>query len=528
MEKPKQERIRGKGKDTIIDQDRWAILVAEYDYDNNVHPLLDSYGPCSNKSVQWICPEKGHRYEAAVNNRYKGTRCSYCYGKKVGADNCLAATHPEIAAQWHPTLNDKTPSDIKAGCNTKYWWMCERGHEWDAAPNTRTKGKGTGCRHCTGKTTADGNTLAAKFPEIAAEWSPKNTLKPDEVTPKCTKNVWWTCPKGHEYEAMIGNRTAGTGCSFCAGKKVCEDNSFATHYPELAVQWHPTKNEKSADTVSKSSGESAWWVCEKGHEWPALITNRIKGHNCPFCSGRYPSPENNLAICHSHLVKEWHPTKNIKSPFEFTPTSHHKVWWVCQFNPTHEWEAKIGNRTVGMKTNCPICCKSKLELATYNTLRKLGVDDFKSEHIFADLKEYRYDFYVPSWRTLIECDGIQHFENHSKFYAARVQGKTFEEQQESDRIKTKYAIDNGINIIRIGHNQVTHVEEILTKYASDKVWESTESKMLLFPEKLYTPWIHSAPDINERLLKDLERLQSAALAQFAEAKKMKASVIEHV
>jgi hypothetical protein len=50
----------------------------------------------------------------------------------------LDETHPEVAKQWHPTLNgDLTPREFTAGSNKKIWWKCDKGvdHEWNTSPN---------------------------------------------------------------------------------------------------------------------------------------------------------------------------------------------------------------------------------------------------------------------------------------------------------------------------------------------------------------------------------------------------------
>ena len=40
----------------------------------------------------------------------------------------LSVTHPEIAAQWHPTMNgDLTPDDVVAGSHKKASWKCPEG-----------------------------------------------------------------------------------------------------------------------------------------------------------------------------------------------------------------------------------------------------------------------------------------------------------------------------------------------------------------------------------------------------------------
>ena len=86
--------------------------------------------------VWWKCPKgDDHEWEASTNNRSKGQGCAVCSNKKIVLSNCLATTHPELAKEWHPTLNNgKTPFDVIAGTNKKLWWKCDKGddHEWDA------------------------------------------------------------------------------------------------------------------------------------------------------------------------------------------------------------------------------------------------------------------------------------------------------------------------------------------------------------------------------------------------------------
>ena len=100
----------------------------------------------SNKKVWWQC-EKEHEWESTVKNRSKGNGCPYCSGKRATSKNCLQALNPKLAKQWHPNKNgDLTPSDVMMGSGKKVWWQCERGHEWEATINSRTRGNG--CPYC--------------------------------------------------------------------------------------------------------------------------------------------------------------------------------------------------------------------------------------------------------------------------------------------------------------------------------------------------------------------------------------------
>ena len=51
----------------------------------------------------------------------------------------------------------------------------------------------------------------------------KNDTNPENHLPQTNKKVWWICSKKHEYEMLIGSRTAKRyqqGCPYCSNKKV--------------------------------------------------------------------------------------------------------------------------------------------------------------------------------------------------------------------------------------------------------------------------------------------------------------------
>jgi len=66
------------------------------------------------------------------------------------------------------------------------------------------------------------------------------------------------------------------------------ENNLETKYPELAAQWHPTKNgDLKPCNVTFGSNKKVWWVCHKGHEYRMAIASRIRGRGCPICSESY-------------------------------------------------------------------------------------------------------------------------------------------------------------------------------------------------------------------------------------------------
>lgn len=339
-------------------------LLDEWDYEKNNELNLDvkNIGFSVNVQAWWKC-KHGHSWKSNINNRvHQKGNCPYCINKKIVTGfNDLSTTHPELIKEWHPTKNGTfSPTQVSAGSAKKVWWICERGHEWEATIVDRVAQK-RGCPYCAGqKVWAGFNDLATTHPELAKEWNyKKNTLKPTEISAGSHKKVWWTCEKGHEYESIPNARTSmGSGCPYCSGHKVLKGfNDLATTHPELAAEWHPTKNgDTKATDVTAGINRNFWWKCDKGHEWKITISNRTRGETCPICSNhKILKGFNDLATTHPEVVKQWHPTKNGDlQPTEVGAGTSKKAWWICEKG--HEWETEIRYKAK-LNTGCPCCLK---------------------------------------------------------------------------------------------------------------------------------------------------------------------------
>lgn len=64
-----------------------------------------------------------------------------------------------------------------------------------------------------------------------------------------------------------------------------KENSLTQLYPDIALEWHPTKNGSlKPEYVLAHSGKRVWWQCKKcGHEWITDICSRTSGTGCPEC-----------------------------------------------------------------------------------------------------------------------------------------------------------------------------------------------------------------------------------------------------
>ena len=272
----------------------YPALAAEWDAEKNGALTPQEVLPGSHRQVWWKSAQ-GHSLQAMINTRAPGCGCPVCANRAVRAqDNSLAVTDPGLAAEWYQPKNGKlTPRDVVAGTRRKVWWQCAHGHIWQATIVSRAH-SGAGCPVCTGKQIVPGeNDLASRYPQIAAEWDTARNapLTPEQVSPYSNRRVWWRCALGHEWKTAVYTRThAASGCPYCSGHKVLAGfNDLATLVPEVAAQWHPTRNGTlTPQMVTPGSKKYAWWLCPEGHVWRAIIGSRAGARRCgcPVCAGR--------------------------------------------------------------------------------------------------------------------------------------------------------------------------------------------------------------------------------------------------
>jgi hypothetical protein len=253
------------------------------------------------------------------------------------------------------------------------------------------------------------------FPHLVKEWNYKrNNCSPDQINCFTHKKAWWICVKGHEWQAVVANRSIGNNCPICVNQMVLNGyNDLPTHYPEILKEWNYTKNLKKPEDYVYTSNARVWWICEKKHEWQTSISKRISGTKCPFCQNRKILPGfNDLATTHPGLSKEWHPSKNHLTPEKLTYGSGKKIWWICEKG--HEWKSDVQNRTKGK--GCSRCKNSSGEKYIDKLLclqeKKISfIREFKHEKI-RNKKKLIFDFAIfenDSLVGFIEFNGKQHY-----------------------------------------------------------------------------------------------------------------------
>jgi very-short-patch-repair endonuclease len=111
-------------------------------------------------------------------------------------------------------------------------------------------------------------------------------------------------------------------------------------------------------------------------------------------------------------------------------------------------------------SGCKVCSESFGEKEISKVLDKYLIKYIR-EYKFNDCRNIYplpFDFYIPSLRTVIEFDGIQHYQPISYFGGI----DAYEKLRKNDMIKNQYCEENYINLIRIRYDQINQINEILS------------------------------------------------------------------
>jgi hypothetical protein len=183
--------------------------------------------------------------------------------------------------------------------------------------------------------------------------------------------------------------------------------------------------------------------------WQTPI-NHYSGWGCPKCGSHYM--DNDYFKERAGII---HCKKYNYSKVKYTK-SNEKIIIVC---PEHgEFKQTPSHHLNGGE--CPFCnVKSSGELFIGSWLNQNNIA-FEEQKTFPNCKnrkKLRYDFYLPNQKLLIEYDGQQHYSPVNYFGGKN----TFKYLQTNDKLKTEYALNNNINLLRISYIERKNLSEIL-------------------------------------------------------------------
>jgi len=390
---------------------------------------------------------------------------------------CTENNREDLLDEWDKNKNSILPDDLSRGSDKKVSWICPKGHSYIASVLSRTR-ENTGCPYCSGRRTLSGyndlETWCKKNAreDILKEWDyDKNKISPSEISRANNIKVSWICPKGHHYDARIGNRTIqNNGCPYCSNHKVLKGlNDLETwcqqnNREDILKEWDYDKNTILPSEITSMNGKKVWWKCSLGHSYDSTIGSRTaQGSGCPYCS----NPPKRILIgfndleswCKNNnradLLDEWDYEKNVLTPLEVSFGSGKAVWWKCSVN--HSWKSIIGNRTKEFSHYCPICNRNQTSLPEQIVAFYIGKEyKTKQRHkIFGR----EVDVFIPQLNIAIEYDGQMWHSGQEKIK------KDSEKSQEiikQDVILIRLKESNK-NLIRVNADKKLYIIEFIAK-----------------------------------------------------------------
>lgn len=348
-------------------------LMSEWNWDeNNKNGTIPSkLGPVSSSIASWKCNKCGNVWNASISNRVRmHSGCPYCANQKaVPGLNDLASQKPELLKEWDYQKNTITPDSIVASSSKKAWWICSKGHSWQASPRNRDR---NGCPYCSNHKVLIGfNDFATTCPDAAKEWDyDKNEGKlPTQYTKGSETRAWFKCSHGHSWKVRIAERGKGHKCPYCSNQKVLVGfNDVFSANPNFKKEWDFEKNASvSPYSITSGSNKRVWWLCAKcGCSWKASIGSRARGTGCPVCGAKKTTlnrlknnaTKNGLFMLYPNLANEWDYMKNIDIDLSLISfASNRFAWWRC--SKGHSFRTRISSRTL-KNVGCPYCANQIL------------------------------------------------------------------------------------------------------------------------------------------------------------------------
>lgn len=263
-----------------------------------------------------------------------------------------------------------------------------------------------------------------------------------------------TCETHGNFLQIPNSHLGGSGCPHCYN-----ESRFMTQerFIEIAKSVHKDKYDYSK-TKYISSNSKITVICPKHGEFQQTANAHLYSKGCYLCGRdnlKYTLDEYIEKVTAIHKGRYTYDKviyKNIKE----------KITITCSVHGDFDQKASTHLRGSG----CKKCWISKGELAIETFLIEKGINHYR-EYILPDfVNKFRFDFYIPENRLLIEFQGIQHYEPID-FYGGI---DALEYIKENDRLKKIMAKNFNYKLIEVNYKTFESMsEEDFKKYLNRKL-----------------------------------------------------------
>lgn len=247
------------------------------------------------------------------------------------------------------------------------------------------------------------------------------------------------------------------GCPKCGREKVEKSRrSTLEDFKKKLSEKHPNIHLVDESKFVKASQRHDLYCDKCGHKW-SQVGYALWISGCPKCARNAPkTPE------------EFRAEMAIKAPNLEILTDYvranKKLLTRCKDCGTENW---VNPNKLQQGQQCAYCKITRGERRIADFFKSNNID-FEPQKRFESLRgvgggKLSYDFYVPSYNTLIEYQGLQH-EQKVRFRGVSTEDldERLRKQREHDKRKREYAINNGYNFIEIWYYDYDNIESILS------------------------------------------------------------------
>lgn len=259
----------------------------------------------------------------------------------------------------------------------------------------------------------------------------------------------------------------GRGCKKCARKKYLKlkIKNKGNEFLKKAKKKHGNLYDYSK-VVYKTRTDKVIIICKKHGEFLQSMVDHISGHGCREC-GKSIGNLKKMYTQNEALLKIKRIYKDTFLYDNFIYNGYlKKSKLTCRDHG--DFEATYTRMLGG--TSCPGCRRT---FGEYQVAKWLDENDIEYIEQYSNetckfKQKLRFDFLLPKFNIIIEYDGKQHFKEVKHFH------DSLDSRILKDKIKNKWAKDNGYKMIRIPYKKIKKISEILNKEI--KIIEEYESK----------------------------------------------------
>lgn len=255
------------------------------------------------------------------------------------------------------------------------------------------------------------------------------------------------CPIHGEFWQFPNGHLNGHGCPKCG--RVKRDNSCKKDLDYIKERCSSLFGGKYEIVSSDYKGtfSEIEVLCKKHGIFKTTPNRLMSGHGCPICGG-------NQKLTTEEFIRRANEVHNGKYDYSKTvfEGTNKKVCIIC---PKHGEFWQFANGHLAGR-GCPHCKSSILENEVRNFLEKEGIK-YIAQKRGKWLGKQSLDFYLPDFKTAIECQGSQHFVE-SEYFGGK---KRLKKTVELDKIKRRICNENGVRLLYYTHCNYNYEFELI-------------------------------------------------------------------